>query len=333
MTHAPSRRPFVALIATLALCFGAAPLTAAAQAPGYPGSRPITMIVPFGAGSTTDVLARELAQRLGARLGGSVVVENRPGSGGNIGTAAVARSAPDGHTLLMGTIGVLSINEHLYAQLPYEVSRDFVPVARVADVANMLIVHPSVPATDLKSFIAHARANVGRLNYGSPGNGTSPHLAGELLKARAGITAVHLPYRSAVYALSDLVAGNLQFMFYHVTGAVPLIKEGRVRPIAIAAPRRDPLTPDLPTFAEAGLPDFDVTAWIGLMAPTGTPSAVVTRLADEVNRILSDPEVQQRYRHLGATVAGGTREAFGAHIQRESTKWKAVIQRAGIRAD
>jgi tripartite-type tricarboxylate transporter receptor subunit TctC len=305
---------------------------ASAQAP-YPAGRPVTIVVPFGAGSTTDVLARELAQRLAPRLGSPVVVENKPGAGGSIGAAGVAKSAPDGHTLLMGTIGVLSINEHLYPTLSYSVQRDFRPVARVADTANVLVVHPSLPVRTLPEFIAHARAHVGRLSYGTPGNGTSPHLAGELLKARAGISAVHIAYSGGPAALNDLVGGQTQFMFYHVTGAAPFLRDGRLRAIAIGAPRRDPLLPDVPTFAEAGLPDFDVTAWIGLMAPAQTPAAVVARIADEVQRILADPEVQARFRQLGADAAPSTPEAFAAHIARESAKWKGVIDRARIRLE
>ncbi|GAD24828.1 tripartite tricarboxylate transporter substrate binding protein [Acidovorax sp. MR-S7] len=304
-----------------------------APAAGYPGGKPIRIIVPTGAGSSTDVLARELAQRLAERIKNPVVVENRTGAGGGIGAQAVASAPADGHTLLMGTIGVLAINEHLYARIPYDVERQFVPVVEVARVPNLLLVNPSLPVRTLPELIAYAQTNAGRLNFGSSGNGTSPHLAGEMLKHRAGITATHVPYRGGPEAITDLLAGNLQFMFYHVTGALPYLKDGRLRAIALASPQRDPLLPGLPTFADAGMADFDVTAWVGLMAPRGTPAQAIRRLNSESSALLAQPEVRQRYRELGADAAGGTPEAFGSHIRAESAKWGALIRQAGIRLD
>lgn len=318
----------LALAGTL---FGlAAPGTHAAD---YPGGKPIRIIVPTGSGSSTDVLARELALRLADKLKNPVVVENRTGAGGSIGAQAVASAPADGYTLLMGTIGVLAINEHLYAKIPYNVERQFTPVVEVARVSNLLLVNPSLPVKTLPEFIAYAKANAGKLNFGSSGNGTSPHLAGEMLKSRTGISATHVPYRGGPEAIGDLLSGNLQFMFYHVTGAQPYLKDGRLRAIALAAPKRDAQLPDLPTFADAGVPDFDVTAWIGLMAPTGTPAEATALISRQSAVLLALPEVQQRYRELGAEAVGGTPAAFGAHIKTESAKWGALIKQANIRID
>lgn len=304
-----------------------------AQAADFPGGKPIRIIVPTGAGSSTDVLARELALRLGERLKNPVVVENRTGAGGSIGAQAVATAPADGYTLLMGTIGVLAINEHLYPKLAYNVERQFIPVVEVARVPNLLLVNPNLPVKTLPEFVAYAKAHPGKLNFGSSGNGTSPHLAGEMLKSRAGIVATHVPYRGGPEAISDLLSGNLQFMFYHVTGALPYLKDGRLRAIALAAPTRDSQLPDLPTFADAGMPNFDVTAWIGLMAPAGTPPEAVALINRQSAALLAVPQVQQRYRELGAEAVGGTSADFGARIKTESAKWGALIKSANIRLD
>lgn len=304
-----------------------------AQAADFPGGKPIRIIVPTGAGSSTDVLARELALRLGERLKNPVVVENRTGAGGSIGAQAVATAPADGYTLLMGTIGVLAINEHLYPKLAYNVERQFIPVVEVARVPNLLLVNPNLPVKTLPEFVAYAKAHPGKLNFGSSGNGTSPHLAGEMLKSRAGIVATHVPYRGGPEAISDLLSGNLQFMFYHVTGALPYLKDGRLRAIALAAPTRDSQLPDLPTFADTGMPNFDVTAWIGLMAPAGTPPEAVALINRQSAALLAMPQVQQRYRELGAEAVGGTSADFGARIKTESAKWGALIKSANIRLD
>lgn len=302
-----------------------------AQAADFPGGKPIRIIVPTGAGSSTDVLARELALRLGDRLKNPVVVENRTGAGGSIGAQAVATAPGDGYTLLMGTIGVLAINEHLYPKLTYSVERQFTPVVEVARVPNLLLVNPSLPAKTLPEFVAYAKAHPGQLNFGSSGNGTSPHLAGEMLKSRTGIVATHVPYRGGPEAISDLLSGNLQFMFYHVTGALPYLKDGRLRAIALAAPTRDSQLPDLPTFADAGMPNFDVTAWIGLMAPAGTPPEAIALINRQSAALLAMPQVQQRYRELGAEAVGGTSADFGSRIKTESAKWGSLIKSANIR--
>ncbi|WP_298428993.1 tripartite tricarboxylate transporter substrate binding protein [Ottowia sp.] len=307
--------------------------TYSAQAADYPGGKPIRIVVPTGAGSSTDVLARELSLRLAEKLHNSVIVDNRTGAGGSIGAQAVATAPADGYTFLMGTIGVLAINEHLYSKIPYNVERQFVPVIEVARVPNLLLVNPSLPVKTLPEFVAYAKSHAGELNFGSSGNGTSPHLAGEMLKSRAGITATHVPYRGGPEAMSDLMSGNLQFMFYHVTGALPQLKNGRLRAIALAAPTRDPQLPDLPTFAEAGMPNFDVTAWIGLMAPAGTPPEIIALINSQCAALLALPQVQQRYRELGAEAVGGTSAAFGERIRAESAKWGALIKQANIRLD
>lgn len=322
-----TRRGFMG---TLALSLLATSLVTQAGETDFPGSRPIRIVVPTGPGGSTDVLAREFAQHLGTALNATVIVENRGGAGGIIGAQAVASAAPDGFTLLMGTIGVLAINEHLYKDMPYDVRTQFTPVVEVARVTNLLLVNPAVPATTLPEFVAHAKKS-GELNYGSSGMGTSPHLAGAMLQHREQIAATHVAYRSGPEAISALMSGDLQFMFYHVTGALPFVRDGRLRALAIAGPQRDDQLPNLPTFAQAGIPDFDVTAWVGLVAPADTPKAVVQRLANAADEVLRREDVRKRYRDLGADAVGGTPEAFGARIQTESDRWGAVIQQAGIR--
>lgn len=301
-----------------------------AQAQEWP-SKPIRMILPFPPGGGTDLLGRLLAENLSTRLGQPVVTENRGGAGGNVGAEAAAHSAPDGYTIVLVAPSI-AISPSLYSKLNYDPVKDFTPVAMVAFVPNVMITHPSV-AHSLKDFIALARSKPGGLNFGSGGAGTSNHLAGELLNIVAGIKLVHVPYKGVNLAMNGVLAGEVQLAFIGIPVPAPHIKAGRLVGLAVLASHRSPIIPDVPTAAEAGLPDFEVTTWYAILAPAGTPRPIVNRLNAELASIVSAPEVKARLATLATEPMTSTPEEAGAYIQREMAKWGDVVKKAGLHAD
>jgi tripartite-type tricarboxylate transporter receptor subunit TctC len=314
----------------LAAFFLLASLGALAQEP-YP-SKPIRMILPFPPGGGTDLLGRLIADRLAASLGQPVVTENRGGAGGNVGAEAAARSAPDGYTIVL-VAPSLAISPTLYAKLNYDPIKDFAPIALVAQVPNVMITHPSVPATTLAEFIAYARANPGKLNFGSGGLGTSNHLAGELFNLRTGAGLIHVPYKGVNLAMNGVLAGEVHLVFIGVPVPAPHIKAGRLRALAVLARERSPLVPEVPTAAEAGLADFDVTTWYGILAPAGTPRPIIQRLNGELTKMMQAPEIKERLGMMGTDPLTSTPEEFGAYIKQEIAKWGDVIRKAGLHAE
>jgi tripartite-type tricarboxylate transporter receptor subunit TctC len=321
------RRFFGALVA-LALAFGALP----SLAQPYP-SKPIRIVVPFPAGGVADVYSRILGARLTEAWGQPVVVENRTGAGGNIGAEAVAKSAPDGHTLVMGSVGTHAVNVSLFARLPYDPVNDFAPIALVAETDALLVVHPSVPARTVVELIALARSKPGALSYASAGPGTASHLAGELFKSMAKVDMLHIPYKGNSPAITDLLAGQTALLFATMPTVLPQAKAGKLRALATCGVVRAAATPELPTVAEAALPGFDVTNWVGLFAPAGTPPDIVARLNAEVLRTMQSPEMQSRLAGEGARFVATTPAQFGAYVKAEIAKWAPVVKLSGARAD
>jgi tripartite-type tricarboxylate transporter receptor subunit TctC len=297
----------------------------------YP-SKPIRLILPFPPGGGTDILGRLVAERLGARLGQPVVIDNRGGAGGNLGAEAAAHSAPDGYTLLLAAT-TLAISPSLYKKLAYDPVKDLAPISLVATVPNVMITHPSVPAKTLQEFIALAKSRPGELNFGSGGSGTSNHLGGELFNMVAGVKLVHIPYKGVNLAMNDAMAGNIQLVVIGIPAAAPQIKAGKLRALAVIAPQRSPALPEVPTVAEAGLPDFDVTTWYGLLAPAATPRAIIARLNAEVVQSMQAPDLKERLAGMGTDPLTSTPEEFGAYINREIAKWGDVVRKAGLKAD
>jgi tripartite-type tricarboxylate transporter receptor subunit TctC len=322
-----TRRALSSLVAAIALLGP----TGAALAQPFP-SKPITLVVNFPPGGAADVIGRALAQQLGEQLKQQVVVTNRPGANGNLGADAVAKSAADGHTLLMSSGGAMTVNPFLYPSMPFDPVKDLVPVSSAARVLVFLMTHPSVPVKDAKEFFAYVKANPGRLSYGSAGSGSSPHLAGEMMKKQLGLFAVHVPYRGAAPALVDLLAGNVQFMFDPGPG-LRHAREGKLKLLAVGSPRRASAYPDVPTLAESGLAGFDADTVFGIYAPGATPAAVVNQLHDQINKALGTAKVQDVIRSLGAEPMIGTRAEFIARQDADRTRLGAFIRENRIRAD
>jgi tripartite-type tricarboxylate transporter receptor subunit TctC len=306
-------------------------LAGASQAQTWP-TRPVKLIVPFAAGGTTSILARALADKLVPLLGQPVVVDNRPGAGGNVGMDAVAKSEPDGYTLLMGPIG-LAINPALYTKMSFDPVKDLAPIGLYAGVPNILVVHPSVPAQSLKELIALFKAHPGKYNYASNGNGTSSHLAAEMLKSSAGVDIVHIPYKGGAPAMADLLAGQVTMLFDQMPAVMPQVKAGKVRALGVSSAQRSAAAPDVPSLAEAGLPGFDMTVWFGLLAPARTPPAVLQRVNAEMGKVLQDAEFRTFLAGLGVTPLGGSPEAFASFIQAETQRWAQVVKASGARID
>ncbi|MES2949560.1 MAG: tripartite tricarboxylate transporter substrate binding protein [Pseudomonadota bacterium] len=301
-------------------------------------NKPVKIVVPFAPGGTTDLLARAIAPELSKALGQQFVVENKPGAGGNLGAEAVAKSTPDGYTLLMGTVGTHGINRALYPKLPYDPFKDFAPITLVASVPNVMVVNADLARTNninsVKDFIKLAQSKPGKLNMASSGNGTSIHLAGELFKSQTGIFMTHIPYRGSGPALLDMVGGQVDVMFDNLPSAMQLIKSGKLKALAVTSATRSAALPDAPTIDEAaGLKGFEATSWFGLLAPAGTPPEIVNRLQQEVARALSTPAISEKMLAQGAIPSGNTPTQFAALIDSEHKKWAQVVKVSGARVD
>jgi len=290
------------------------------------------MVVPFAAGGTADVLGRIVAQELGALTGNTVIVENRPGSGGNIGADAVAHGAGDGSVLLLGTIGIHAACK-IYRSLPYDPDKDLQPVTILAEVPNVLIVNPSVPAKDVKEFVALAKEKPGALNFGSAGNGSSTHMIAELFKLKANVNLTHIPYRGSAPALTDLAAGQIQVMFENLPTALPFIQSGTVRALGVTSAHRSPSLPSAPTIEEAGVPGYEATAWFTIAVAGSVPPATVEKLNVDVRKVLSEPNVIEHFKTLGAVIVGNSVADAKAYFASETAKWNNVIETAHIKID
>jgi tripartite-type tricarboxylate transporter receptor subunit TctC len=304
---------------------------AAAHAQQWP-SKAIRVVVNFPPGGAADQIARGVAPPLGEALGQPVVVENRPGANGNIGAEAVAKSAPDGYTLLMSSGGAFSVNPHLYTRLPFDPLKDLVPVAAAARILVFLVVKPDLPVKSVEEFVALARANPGRLSYGSPGSGSSPHIAGEMFKRAAKVDVVHVPYKGAAPALTDLLGGQLDFMFDPGIG-LGHVRAGKLRLLAVGSPKRSPLFPDAPTVAEAGMAGFDADSWFGFYAPAGVPADILGRLNRELNRALQTPPVRDRILAIGGEPVAMSAAEFAEVQRKDRERFGVVVREAGIRLD
>lgn len=318
--------PFFLVLALTLACAGV-------SAQSYP-SRPIRVVVPYPPGGPLDIMARAIGQKLTEAWSQPVVVDNRAGAGGNIGAELVAKSPADGYTLLMGAVATHAINPTLYGKLAYDPVKDFEPVALVAQVPNILVVNPSVPARSVKELIEVARARPGYLNFGSGSTGSTGHLAGELFNAMAGVQMVHIPYKGGAPAMADLLAGQVQLMFDNLANALPNVKAGRLRALAVTTLARSPAMPDLPTIAESGLPGFDLTTWFGLMVPAGTPPEIVIKLNAGIVRALNAKDMRERLEKMGAEPpADNTPEHFAAFIRAEAAKYAKVVKESGARVE
>jgi tripartite-type tricarboxylate transporter receptor subunit TctC len=296
-------------------------------------SRPVKWIVPFAAGGTTDILARIIGEKLAVALGQPVVVENRPGAGGGVGADQVAKAAPDGYTIMGGTISTHAINASLYKNLPYDPVRDFAPITLIVRLPNMLVVNPDVPAKDVRELIALLKANPGKYTFASSGNGTSQHLSGELFKSMTGVEMQHIPYKGSPPALQDVVSGQVTMTFDNITTAWPLVKGGKLRALAVTTAKRSPIAPDVPTLAEAGLAGYEIGSWQGVFAPAGVPAEIVKRLNAEIVRIINSQEIRQKLIDMGAEPAPNSPEEFAAMVKTEVAKWSDVVRKSGAVVD
>lgn len=320
-----------AVSAQLGAALGAVLFGLCAHSQDYP-SRPVRIVVPFAPGGPNDIIVRLVAQKLAQTWVQPFLVENRPGAGGNIGTDFVAKAAPDGHTLLSVGPGSLIINP-LIGKVPYDTARDFAPVTVMARAPNALVAHPSLPAGSVKELIELARSQPGKVNYGSGGNGSTPHLAGAMFAAMAGIALTHVPYKGTAPATADLIGGQVQVAFLGIPTVLPHVKSGRLRVLAVTGKRRSPELPGVPTVDEAGVPGYELSPWYGLLAPAGTPREVVARLAEEVSRIVRTAEMKGKLSVQGAEVAGGSPDEFAALIQADTATWSRVVKDAGMRIE
>jgi tripartite-type tricarboxylate transporter receptor subunit TctC len=307
-------------------------LAGGAQAQDYP-TKPIRLVVPFTPAGATDILARLAAQHLTQAWGQQVVVDNRPGAAGNIGTEIVAKAPPDGYTILMATVSTHGINPGLYKKIPYDAVKDFQPISLMALVPNVLEVNPKVQAKTVRELIALAKASPGKINFASSGSGTSIHMSGELFKLLAGVDIVHVPYKGSAPALTDLLGGQVDMMFDNLPASIQHIRAGKLRPLAVTTKKRAAALPDVPTMEEAGIPGYEATAWFGLLGPAGMPKPIVERMAAELDKYVKSPEGKAALSEQGAEPVGGTPESFGDFIKAELVKWSKVIQASGAQVD
>ena len=317
-------------LAAIALCSAFA-FTGAAHAQ-YP-TKPIKIVVPFPAGGTTDILARAVAADLQKAFGQAVVVENKAGAGGNIGSDSVAKSSPDGYTLLMGTVGTHAINVSLYPKMPYDAVKDFAPVSLVAGVPNVLVASPSFPVNSVKDLVDAAKKAPDKITFASSGSGTSIHLSGELFKQLAGVQMTHVPYKGSSAALPDVISGQVNVMFDNAPSVIQHIRGGKLKAIAVTSDKRSPALPGVPTIAESGLPGFEASSWFGVLAPAATPKDIVDKLSGAIAKSLQTPEMKERLAGQGAVAVGNTPEQFSAHIKSEIDKWSKVVKASGAKVD
>jgi len=315
------------VVATFLLC-----TVVAAIAQPYP-AKPIRLIAPSTPGDAPDVIARLIALRLSPVLGQPIVVENRPGAGGVIGSEVAAKSAPDGYTLIMGNAGSHGINAAVYSKLPYDIQRDFAPISQVAIAPNIMVINPSIPAKSVAEFIAYAKSQPGKLSYASGGNGSSAHMSMELFKAMSGVDIQHVPYKGSSPALTDLMGGQVAVFIGNIPPTVPLVRAGKLRALAVTTKSRSTLMPELPTISEAGLSGYETVAWFGVLAPAGTPPEIVKTLSTEIGKIARSPEMRDKLLAMGAEPVGGTPEEFKAVIDSDIAKWKRLAQKESIKVD
>ncbi len=309
-----------------------AAMAVAAQAQDYP-SKPIRLIVPFGTGGATDTSGRALAEALERKIGQRIVVENRAGAGGNIGTEFVAQSSPDGYTLLLALDATMVVNPFTLSKVPFDTIKDFAPVTKLGDVALLLAAHPSLPAKNLAELLAYSKAHPDKLSYSSGGNGSTTHVAGELLKQRTGLDMQHIAYKSGGLAVLDAVGGQVQLTYSAAAGSNAHIRAGRLVGIGVSTTKRVSSLPEVPTFIEQGLNNFEAVSWVGIMAPAKTPRPVIDKLYAEITAVLKEPELRQRFDVLGIEPIGNTSEEFAAQIRADMARWKSVVERAKIKAD
>ena len=327
----PLRRT-LAILPAIALSLATLAAVGFANAQAFP-QKPVRLVVPFPPGGPIDTVSRAIAQKLTEAWGQTVVVDNRPSAGGNIGADLVAKAAPDGYTVVMGALSTHAVNPSLYPKMPYDAAQDFAPISLVAVTPNVLVVNPSLPVATAREFIAYARANPGKLAFGSGSNGSAGHLAGELFKVDAGVDMLHVPFKGAAPAMQALLAGDTQLMFDNLASATAQVKAGKLKALAVTTARRSKLAPDLPTLAEAGLPGFDISTWFGLLAPAGTPADVVARWNAEVTRILNSTEMRERMTALGAEPAPDTPAEFARFIAGETAKYARIVKLSGAKLD
>jgi tripartite-type tricarboxylate transporter receptor subunit TctC len=304
----------------------------AAGAQAFP-SKPIRMVVTFPTGGAPDILARTISEKISTSWGQPIVVDNKPGAGGNIGAEIVARAPSDGHTLVMGTVGTHSINGALYAKMPYDMVKDFAPITLIASTPNLLVVNNDVPAKNLQELIAVAKSKPGQLTFGSPGIGTSVHVSGELFNTMAGVKTTHVPYKGRQMAIPDLLGGSITMMFDNMPSALPVVREGKLRAIGVTSAKRSASAPEIPTIAEQGLPGFEATSWFAVFAPAGTPRPVADRLHAEIVRIFKLPDVQEKLAKLGLDPILGGPDELARHQQAEIAKWAQVVKDSGAKAE
>lgn len=332
MRHEGHMRRFGPIIAIL-LVVATMPGWASAQ-DDWPKRQAVKIVVPFPPGGTTDILARVMAERIAEPLGQQIVIENKAGAGANIGAEQVARAAPDGYTLMMGTIGPLAINRAVYKNLAYDHMKDFEPISLVAEVANIMVVHPSIAANSAREFAAFAKSQPGKMNYGSPGHGSSAHLSMELFKLRMGVDLAHVTYRGSAPLATDLMAGQVQVTIDNLPAYIGHVRAGRLKALAVSTVKRWPATPDLPTLIEAtGHPDLTTTAWFAMVAPARTPGVVIERVARLIRERMTTPEVRAKLSEQGAEIVAGTPAELGEYMRVETEKWAKVVAAANIKVD
>jgi tripartite-type tricarboxylate transporter receptor subunit TctC len=321
-----------ARLAGAAGALGFAILSTAALAQPYP-TKPIRLVVPYPPGGTTDIVARSIGKGMQEALGQPVIIENKPGAGGNIGMDFVAKSAPDGYTLAVTSVSTLAIGASLYSKLPYDVTRDLAPISQIAAVPNVLVVNPSVPANSVRELISYAKANPGKLRFGSAGSGTTVHLSGELFKYMTGIDMQHVPYKGAAPAMVDLLGGRVDLMFDFLSSSLTQIKGNKLKALGVTGPKRSPLLPDVPTIAEAGVPGYEVYAAFGVLAAAGTPPAIIAKLNSVIVKLVNSVEMRELLAKQGADPIGDSPEQFATSLKREVEKWATVVKASGARVE
>lgn len=332
-TTSPKRKTLTRLleVGALAVMTMTLPHYALAQA-AYP-NKPIRLVVPFVPGGVTDTSGRLIADQLSKRLGQQVIVDNRPGASGNIGTQLVATSPPDGYTLVLAFDGTMVINPHVFEKTPFDTVRDFSPVGKIGDAVIILVANPAVPVKTLQDVIALSKSQAGGLSYGTSGTGGTPHIAGESLKIKTGANLVHVPYKGGGQALTDVIGGSIPLVYTAIASAHGQIKAGKVRAIAVSSAQRSPSLPDVPTFIESGVPDFVINSWVGLLAPAKTPKAIIDKLNTELNAVLNDPETREKLNGMGIAATPGAPEKFGDEMKRDLQRYGPVVKAAGIKVE